>query len=87
MKALLHSNCTSVTLVDCGLLKTWAQHLLLPEQRGKIGLNLILKESIESMVRQTNDPFRLPKPDVMYNRLLEKLEDDITNLFPADCLA
>jgi hypothetical protein len=45
-----------------------------------------LNEGTIMMVRQTNDPFRLPKPDAMYNRLLEKLGDDITNLFPSDCL-
>jgi hypothetical protein len=78
---------------SCGMIMTWEQHLLTPTSskedqkgRGKKGMNPILKEAIESMVRQTDDPFRLPKPDAMYNRLLEKLGDDITNLFPTKCL-
>jgi hypothetical protein len=71
---------------SCNKVKTWEKHMESPvvsyvddeKGRGKLGMNPILK---------ADDPFRLPKPNAMFNRLLEKLGDeDITNLFPTNCL-
>lgn len=75
---------------SCGQLASWKDHLL-KTNRGKQGLNPILKEAVDTMVACSSKnvhtlAFRLPNPDEMVNLLLQKLGDDCTNLFPNSCL-
>ena len=63
---------------------SWQTHLLLPtERRGKLGLHPMLKYAIDQI--GGTDPHHLPKPDEMYNLVLEKFGDEANQLFPSDC--
>jgi hypothetical protein len=71
---------------NCGLVKSWQEHLQgTKKERGNIGVHPLLKSCIDEIKRTTVDPYCLPLPDEMVNRIIDKLGDECTQLFPNGC--